>query len=272
MGLLSGLLGGGKPVVKKKGGHGSHWEVLFPGLGEALMQAVTGSLQHSRRVATVNGDFANLKGAVLSCFEYGESLAFVTILVQRHAGDASEMFTSFPAYFKGAGHAGKVTKVDEWFNGAEAQVEVKLDSGPSLCFFASDYLMNKSKYVVGARVAPKLAGFAYVLGRVTPGEKEIVMKDGRKYSMDEFVGILPSQTVKKVGDVDDYFVWAKVEGESKVTLGGLNAIVFDLTVAKFGAGNNENFTLPVVVSEKTASTGFVKGEKVTGVIWLTGSI
>jgi hypothetical protein len=280
MGLLGKLLGGEKPMPKKSGGHGSHWQTLFPQLDDVFVKALVAGAESSKVELSRKGTFAGMRDTTLAYAVFGEKLAFVYALflkeVERDGKKlkgliVDEPFTAYPAYFAAKPHNGTIKAVEEWANGTEAQVQVKLDAGPALWFFATDYLEKKEKYAVGSKAAPKLAGFAYRLNKLGDEKREVTLPDGSKASMDNFAGIIPMQMTHKAGDVDDYAVWAKVERLSQEKT-PVSAKVVEAIVAYGGENHKTAISIPIVTTEKTLPDAVKPGEKITGTIWLTGSL
>ena len=152
--------------MKNERGHGSHWSIL--GNPEEMLPELLPQLFQISKAA----DYGKLNIAVegtprqprdLLGLRYDEGiLSITTIFVPCPELNKNFFLSTYPSCYNGSLFTkAKVEKVIKWSSGYEAAVEVSLDTGHAMTFFAIDYYAHSDMYKKGKEIDIRLSAFAY---------------------------------------------------------------------------------------------------------------
>lgn len=237
------------------GSHGSHFEAALGDMklveGLAMMAASEPDRKEDLKVETPafgkTPAHVGIKGI-------NASLEVLSLVVN------DQFYTAYPVNTNTTKYEVIVKGVVQWKNALEGWITAKVGDA-TLNFFALDYYKNKAKYSSGSKLKVKLGAFAY---SVTKGSEGTVGKK-QKFSVDRMCAILPASMKSESAYPDDYMFQGQV---MDVIEFGPNR-VFKTKVAIFS-----KFSLEIWIYSLAAVVkgDFKKGDYISGVMWLQGSI
>jgi len=198
----------------------------------------------------------------------------------------NSMVSIFPCCYNGMTYEVTVNKLVKWENGFEAIVEVSLEDGARLSFFAIDYYANSKLYKKGNKIRVSISAFAY--------DAEILPKDERVHAFDEqeTLKILANMGEKPEYDengkmktlmfntggvialfphggnfIDDAEFQSPIQRVVKTSFLGMPLYKLGILIR-----SKPNMEIPLFVSQKCFKNKPKVGDPIRGVLWLHGCI
>lgn len=237
------------------GSHGSHFEAVLGNLnlvkGLVMMAASEPDRKEDLKVET---PAFGKTPAHIGIKAVNAALEVLSLVVN------GQFYTGYPININTTKYEAEVKGVAQWKNALEGWVTAKIGDA-TLNFFAIDYYKNKAKYAPSSKLKVKLGAFAY---SVTKGNEGTIGKK-EKFSIDKMCAILPASLKRESAYPDDYLFQGQV---MDVIEFGQNK-VYKTKVAVFSKSSLEIW----IYSLATAVKGdFEKGDYISGIMWLQGSI
>ncbi len=217
----------------------------------------------------------------ITALRVGTEMGVVALLLKNKTEDRYDFLTAYPMH-KGAIHCLQITEIQEFKSKIEAVVHAKTKE-LSLAFFATDYFLNKSKYVIGNEIDVELSACAYSLYE---GEEETVLDEetsarlrkdmGLEEKYDEEGKLKPltfynDELVAFLNYDDDYpddvSFASKVKSVKNVSLFGNKYFKAIISICH----EPEETYIPLYINKRTME-GVRKGTLLRGAFWLQGRI
>lgn len=227
--------------------HAGHMRVVARTEEEAkILGAEALQATREKKTVTYGEDAVSAYLADLPC------LKFITITKN------SETICSFPFFNTGSPVDARITEITECKNGCEGQLEVYV-KGSAINFFDALYFKNKNTYFPGKDARVLLSGIAYVLTKKRAGAG----KKGAEHADSDLAFHYEN------GDVDDYVFRGKVLDVKEYRVLDKRAQVIKVA---FRTGADSVIDLYVCVMENALRETIIKGDHVSGIIWLQGFV
>ena len=212
----------------------------------------------------------------------GTDMGMTALLLNSEVEDKYDFLTVYPMH-KGMSHRLHITEVQELKSQIEAIVHAETEE-LSLAFFATDYFLNKGKYLIGNQIDVELSACAYSLYE---GEEETVLDEetssrmrkdmGLKEEFDEDGKLKPLTLYNGelvaflANDEDDYpddvSFASKVKSVKSVSLFGNKYVKATISICH----EPEETYIPLYL-KKEMLEGVHKGTLLRGAFWLQGRI
>ena len=215
-------------------------------------------------------------------FRIGSEMGMTALLLKSEVEDRYDFLTVYPMH-KGMIHRLHITEVQEFKSQIEAIVHAETEE-LSLSFFATDYFLNKDKYLIGSQMDIELVACAYSLYE---GEEETVLDEetsarmrkdmGLKEEFDEDGKLKPLTLYNGelvaflANDEDEYpddvSFASKVKSVKKILLFGNQYIKAVISIC-----HEPTETYIPLYLKKEMMEGVHRGTLVRGAFWLQGKI
>jgi len=169
-------------------GHGSHIETIMKSdvfIKDYLSSVGNWTMYDVAKTKINYNKYINEDGDIL-VVKKGYEMSMIALLLNNEKDKRIDFVSAYPMH-AGIKHRVKIADVAVWKNKLEAVVYADMEN-ISIAFFATDYYVNKSRYVQGAVLDIELAACAY---HVEEGEKEIVLDAKTSEKMRRDMGLEP---------------------------------------------------------------------------------
>ena len=262
---------------------GGHIETIMPPeqfVDEQLPEIGTWSF-YAESVCKFSNNEIKDEEVEIVALRVGDEMGMTALLLKNEAEDSYDFLTVYPMH-KGECHLLRITKIQELKSQIEAVVHAKTEE-LSLAFFATDYFLNKDKYVVGNDLDIELAACAYSLYE---GEETTVLDEetsermrkdmGLEEEYDEEGKLKPltlynGELVAFLNDddefPDDVSFASKVKSVKNVSLFGNKYVKAVISIC-----HEPDETYIPLYFKKEMLDGVRKGTLLRGAFWLQGKI
>jgi hypothetical protein len=166
--------------------HGDHIETIMPPdqfVYEQLPEIGSWPL-YGKAVCRFSNKSIKNEEVEIVALRVGSEMGMAVLLLKGEEQDKYDIITVYPMH-KGTKHRLQITKIQELKNQIEAVVHAETEE-LSLAFFATDYFLNKDKYIIGNQIDIELSACAYSLYE---GEEETVLDEETSAKMRKDMGL-----------------------------------------------------------------------------------
>ncbi len=153
-------------------GHGDHIDTIMAPeifLEKHLPEISKWTFFDTAHTKITHHEYKDEEGDLL-VVKTGDDMGMIAILLNNEKAKRIDFVCTYP-FHKGIPHKLKIKKVAEWDSQVEAVVYAETEE-MTIAFFATDYYVNKDKYVSGAELDIELAASAY---NVVEGEEKTIL-------------------------------------------------------------------------------------------------
>lgn len=211
-----------------------------------------------------------------------KDVVWQTLLGATGEGKPHSFVTCYPVLEGNTIIKAKITDVEPWGNLIEATVTCEIAGETEVSFFATDYVWNKSQYVIGKELYISLAALAYAAEEASrgfsfEGQKAIdwLAKIGKKPDYDEYGRVKPVKfdTSNLVAFLqrnkdypEDYEFQSPLEGASEITTIGENLLQSNILIKRDPDLKISFYCKSSMLPNATDKT------PVRGLLWMQGHI
>ena len=277
--------------MKNERGHGSHWSIfgdleeLLPVLLPQLFK-ISKPSDHGKMSIAVEGTPKQSRDLLGLRYDEG-ILSITTIFVPCPELNKNFFLSTYPCCYNGTLFTkAKIDKVIKWSSGYEAAVEVSLETGHSMTFFAIDYYAHSDMYKKGKEIDIRLSAFAYTAEIIKEEELnfeftgqqavDFLAKSGQepeydengniepvRFCMDELVALLPRDGAY----ADDADFQSPVRNVYSKKFLGQSFYSIDIMI-----GRDPDISVPLYAPKSIFESKPKKNDSIRGVLWLQGCL
>lgn len=277
--------------MKNERGHGSHWSIFgnpdefLPELLPQLFK-ISKASDHGKMNIAVEGTPKQPRDLLGLRYDEG-ILSITTIFVPCPELNKNFFLSTYPSCYNGTLFTkAKVNKVIKWSSGYEAAVEVSLETGHVMTFFAVDYYAHSDMYKKGKEVDIRLSAFAYTaeilkeeeLNFEFTGQQAVdfLAKSGQepeydeegnivpvRFCMDDLVALLPREGAY-ADDADFQSPVLNVYGKKFL---GQSFYSIEIMI-----GRDPDISVPLYAAKELFEKKPNKKDAIRGVLWLQGCL
>ena len=261
--------------------HGSHIGTIMPAtqFADEQLPKIGSWSFYGKAMCKYTSKVIKNKEVEIAALRVGSEMGLVALLMKNEAEDRYEFLTTYPMH-KGKSHRLQITEIQELKNQIEAVVHVEKEE-LSLAFFATDYFLNKDRYVIGNEIDVELAACAY---SVCEGEKETVLDAETSAILRKDMGLEeeydeegnPKPITLDNGDLvaflpdydeypDDVSFASRVKSVKNVSLFGNKYVKATISI-----GHDPKETYIPLYFDKEMMKNVQKGTLLSGTFWLQG--
>ena len=272
-------------------GHGGHWATIVDtekyDLGEFLMEQSS----NAKHVNTASGAFHEEGDEhgydIIGLSTINPEIGMHMLIVEK--GDSNEFVSAYPEVGESGAHVAlKLVKINKYSNGLEAVLTGETEDGNQLCFFDSEFYVNKYSYEIGHTYTFSLAALACKAEEMPEDERTFTMTveetlrmaeaSGRDVRRDEDGNVIPNvfvmdelvaclNTVEEVPD--EYEFQSPVRNVKSVKVFGTPMYRMDVTVVRTD-DEPDAVVIPLYAKKDFFDKKPKKNAPVRGWLWMFG--
>jgi len=272
--------------------HGDHLDCVLDSfkdeLGKMINTAIQDSSLYGQTETSFNLGDDETKFGKVAVLEYssGEKDPIIFRSCIACLKDSNQLVSLYPLVKEGVRLPVKITEIKEWTNGLEAWVTGEIPDDRMICFFDTDYSLNKDKYKVGDTYDFIIGALAYHAeemkskGFDLEGQKAIDFKAkiGEAPEYDEKGNVLPVhfsteklcafiQFVKGAPDEAEFIT--TVDSVSEISSLGKTYYHFDIKLNS-NDEDDDHISIPCYVKKNDETKEIVHAPQIQGYLWITG--
>ena len=274
-------------------GHGDHWACILPDTNDAVATFLPRVLHDGEPIegrkmpfstlfgedgGMVEGEFEETPIGLLKDFGAFSALA---IIVRDAAGNAMNLWTGFPFLSQGVRVDLKITEINEWEHGLEAEISGETSDGLQITYFDLFYFRDAEKYHVGERVSVELGCLAFDVGK--PTNDPILIEDSQRITeLRRGMGEDDDDTPIEVGTegmaillpIEDWDAYEyQFQGPVKsVRSAHVESAEFSLATVTL-MRDREDFDLPILIGQHAKNNVPLEaGKDLSGQLWVHGRL